>query len=390
MKKHATNAIGSQDVAANFLASQIPELEQVLTDCDMERSSETLRRITDLFVATASQLGEVHIAVFDEVILRLSQRIEFRVRFELAERLADHEKAPPDTVRNLAHDEDIAVAGPVIQRSPRLAEEDLLGLAEGRGQDHLRALSRRRTLSERITDVIVRRGDSQVVRIVAENEGAKFSRDGFSQLVEKARVDVILQRMLQARCDLPAREMSILVEIAREKARESLKQDAFGPAGELIDTTIDKVAAGVVRGTGSRALVDDYSRANAAVAQRAWRAPLSEGDIIEMLQAGEVDEGLVALASMAGLPPATVGRAFHASHFDPLLFIARAAALGWDTFQLFLIEKAGKRPCDAVMADAREAYEKLSVENARRVVQLSLEKGRAQQAIAKRGLMPAG
>lgn len=118
----------------NALASQVPELEEVLAGCNMQRRGETLHRITDLFVATASQLGEAHIAVFDEVILRLSQGIEFRVRVELAERLADHENAPPDTARSLAHDENIAIAGPMLQRSPRLAEADLVLLPNSAGR----------------------------------------------------------------------------------------------------------------------------------------------------------------------------------------------------------------------------------------------------------------
>jgi uncharacterized protein (DUF2336 family) len=387
MKPFATQNIASQNIASRPLASRsltslAPELEEVLAGCDMQRRAETLRRISDLFVATASQLGEEHIAVFDEVIQRLSQGIEFRVRVELAEKLADHEHAPPETARSLAHDENIAVAGPMIQRSPRLLEEDLVTLAEQRGQDHLRALSRRRTLSERITDILVRRGDVQVVRIVAENEGARFSQAGFAQLLEKARVDVILQRMLQARCDIPAREMSILVEIAREKVRESMKRDNVGSAEELIDTTINKVAANVVRGANSRALIDDYSSASAAVAQRAWKAPISEADIVEMLDGDKVDEALVALATVARIPPSMVGRAFHASHYDPLLFIVRAAGIGWDTFQLLLINKAGRRPGASVIAGAREAHEKLSVDTARRIVQLSLEKGRTLHADA--------
>lgn len=378
----ASPPLSSQAYASRSLASLAPELEEALAGCDMQRRADTLRRIADLFVATASQLGENHIAVFDEVIQRLSQGIEFRVRVELAEKLADHERAPPETARTLARDENIAVAGPMIQRSPRLLEEDLVVLAEQRGQDHLRALSRRRTLSERITDILVRRGDAQVVRIVAENEGAKFSQAGFGQLLEKARVDVILQRMLQARCDIPAREMSILVEIAREKVRESMKRDTPGSTDELIDTTINKVAANVVRGTNSRALIDDYSSASAAVAQRAWKAPIAEADIVEMLAGDRIDEALVALATVARIPLAMVGRAFHASHYDPLLFIVRGAGIGWDTFQLLLINKAGRRPGDAVIAGAREAYEKLSVETARRIVKLSLEKGRTLHADA--------
>jgi uncharacterized protein (DUF2336 family) len=361
----------------NKLASLASEIEEVLAGGDSQRRAETIRRIADLFIDNAGTLGEAHVAVFDEVILRLSRGIEFRVRVELAERLADLPNAPPETVRDLALEEDIAIAGPVIQRSPGLREEDLLVLAECRGQEHLRALSRRATLSMRITDVLVRRGDSHVVRLVAENDGAQFSKSGFSQLLEKARTDVILQRMLQARCDLPPREMAILVEIAREKVRETFRGDGSGGKDELIDTTINNVAAKAARSMNSRVLVDDYNGASAKVAQRAWKAPICEKDIVEMLDEDCVDEALVALANLADIPVSMVARAFHASHYDPLLFIIRAAGVKWETFRLLLIAKAGRKPSDAMLQGARDAYDQLTVETAKCIVQLSLEKGRA-------------
>jgi uncharacterized protein (DUF2336 family) len=361
----------------NKLASLVSEIEEVLAGPNLERRAETVRRITDLFIESADGLGEAHVAVFDEVILRLSRGIEFRVRVELAERLADIANAPPETVRDLALEEHIAIAGPLIQRSSQLREEDLLILAEYRGQDHLRALSRRATLSMRITDVLVRRGDAQVVRIVAENDGAQFSQSGFSRLVEKARTDVILQRMLQTRCDLPAREMAILVEIAREKVRETFQGDRSGESDELIDTTINSVAAQATRSMNSRVLVDDYSDASAKVAQRAWKAPICEKDIVEMLDDDSVDEALVALATLANVPVSMVARAFHASHYDPLLLIVRSARVGWETFLLLLIAKAGRKPSETTLQGALDAFNELTVETARHIVQLSAEKGRS-------------
>jgi len=354
----------------------------VLAAGDSTRHAAAIRGITDLFTEHADTLGEAQVAVFDEVILRLSRGIEFRVRVELAERLADIQNPPPDTVRDLALEEDIAIAGPLIQRSSGLREEDLLVLAESRGQDHLRALSRRATLSMRVTDILVRRGDSQVVRLVAENDGAQFSQSGFAQLLEKARIDVILQRMLQARCDLPAREMAILVEIAREKVRETFRAGRSGEADELIDTTIDSVAAKAARNMNSRVLVDDYGEASAKVAQRAWNAPIGEKDIIEMLDDDSVDEALVALASLAGIPVSMVARAFHASQYDPLLFIVRSARVGWETFRLLLIAKAGREPGEATLQSAFDAFDQLAVETAERIVQLSVAKGRALHSTA--------
>ncbi len=361
----------------NRLSSLASEIEQVVASGDPARRSETLQRVTDLFLAQGETLPDMHVAIFDEVILRLARGIEFRVRVELAEKLADHAGAPRATVRELAFDENAEVAAPVIERSPRLDEDDLVDLAERRGQEHLRAMSRRSSLSARVTDILVRRGDSDVVRQVAENDGARFSETGFGELLEKARHDVILQRMLQARCDIPPREMAILVEIAREKVREIFRSDTSSETAELVDTTINDVAADAVRDMSSRVLLDDYAQASAAVAQRAWKSPLSEADIVEMLNGGRVDEALVALAQLSALPVHMVARAYHASHYDPLLFIVRAAGFDWETFRLMLVAKAGRRSNRIMLDGAFDAFRHLSPETARNIVRLGREREKA-------------
>lgn len=352
------------------------EINDLLASDDDERRNERLRRLSTLFVEQSASLAEAHVAVFDEVIQRLSQGIEFRARAELAEKFCRISNAPVNTVRALAFDEHIEVAAPVIQHSPRLTEDDQMLLAEQRGQEHLSALSRRASLSKRVTDVLVRRGDEQVVRLIAENDGAEFSQTGFSQLLEKARTDVVLQRMLQTRCDLPPREMAILVEIAREKVRETFRRDATGSTLEVIDATVNEVAAEAARNMKTRALVDDYRDATIAIAQRVRHAPLCEKDIVEMLENHQVDEALVALAKLTHIPAALVARAFHASAYGPLLFIVRAADLQWETFRLLLISKAGGKPSEAMLEGARDAFRELTAETAKRLIKIGIEKNK--------------
>jgi uncharacterized protein (DUF2336 family) len=130
------------------LVAFVNEVEAAVGSEDPIRRLETLRAITTLFVSQAPSLNETHIGVFDEVILRLSRDVERRARIKLAERLADIGNAPRKVVRDLAYDEAIQVAGPVLERSPRLEEEDLVAIASGHGQDHLLALSRRPALSD--------------------------------------------------------------------------------------------------------------------------------------------------------------------------------------------------------------------------------------------------
>jgi hypothetical protein len=58
------------------------------------------------------------------VISRLAEKIETKARAELAHRLVPAENAPPKTVRMLARDKSIEVAGPILSLSNRLSYDE--------------------------------------------------------------------------------------------------------------------------------------------------------------------------------------------------------------------------------------------------------------------------
>ena len=366
------------------LVSFVSEVESAVASGDPTRHVETLRRMTDLFVEQAPHIAELHVSVFDEVILRLARDIEFRARVELSERLSDVANAPRKIVRELAHDETAEVAGPVLARSTRLAEEDLVAIAQSRGQDHLLALSRRTSLGERVTDVLVERGNERVVRSVAGNEGARFSVRGFDTLVERARADHALQGILTKRQDLPPRQMQALVEIARAQVRDTLGSEFGAGADSAVETALGEAAAAVAERGLTRGLVDDYGAAQAAVERqaRAKGGQLAEDDVAAWLKAGQVEEALAALAQLAGIKVEMVARAYHATHYDPLLFIVRAVRFGWGTFKLLLTVKAGRQPPAEVLRSAFEAFQQLSVQTAQRVVRFTVVRESAQSTDA--------
>lgn len=364
------------------LVSFVNEVEDAIASDDPIRRVDTLRRLTALFVSQAPHLNESHVEIFDEVILRLARDIEFRARVELAERLGDQPKAPRKVVRDLAYDADIQVAGPVLERSPRIDEDDLLAIAADRGQEYLLALSRRSALSERLTDVLVDRGDEAVVRTVAGNDGARFSEHGFTQLLERAREDGGLQGLLRARRDLPPRQLARLVEIAREKVRETLRNEFGEAADEVVDAALDDVASVVTQENNSRMLVDNFEEAVDAVRARANEGGLAEDDVIEWIKAGRVEEALAAIAHLAGMPVEMVARAYRQPHYDPLLFIVRSVRFGWGTFKLLLSLKAGRQPPADMLKSAFEAFQQLSVQTAQRVVRFTAARERAIQPAA--------
>jgi uncharacterized protein (DUF2336 family) len=129
--------------------SLMNDLEAAVQRGSREKRVNALRRITDLFLVAPARLNDAQIHLFDDVLTHLITRVEVKARTELARRLAPIEQAPAEMVRNLAHDDEIAVAGPVLTESRRLTTHDLVGIAQHKGQTHLEV--RRQSCSEHDT-----------------------------------------------------------------------------------------------------------------------------------------------------------------------------------------------------------------------------------------------
>ena len=69
-------------------ASLLVELERALQHGSREKRTETLRRVTNLFLDRADSYSDQHVAVFDGVLGRLIEEIESKARSELSRRLA--------------------------------------------------------------------------------------------------------------------------------------------------------------------------------------------------------------------------------------------------------------------------------------------------------------
>src|SRR4051812_42219345 len=157
------------------LSSIISDLEGAIATGSHETRNRILQGVTDLFVRSAPDYSDEDIVVFDEVIARLAAEIEQSARVLLAICLAPIPNAPPKTIRALAFDNAIEVAGPVLSQSERLSDATLVEIAELKGQVHLLAISQRKFLSHTVTDTLLRRGNEHVTLSIARNNGAKLS-----------------------------------------------------------------------------------------------------------------------------------------------------------------------------------------------------------------------
>src|SRR6202042_2670139 len=181
----------------------LDELQATLAHGTVARRVETLRRVTDLFINGAVDYSNEQIALFDDVFHCLMHHIETSAKALLSNRLAPIPTAPPQTVRALAFDDLIEVAAPVLSLSERLDDETLIETARTKSQAHLMAISIRKVLSGAVTDVLVLRGDDEVVQSTVNNPGAEFSERGFTRLVNRAEGDDDLATCVGLRPSIP-------------------------------------------------------------------------------------------------------------------------------------------------------------------------------------------
>ena len=160
------------------------EVEAAIKAGSTEKHLDTLRQVTDLFLVSADGYSGEQIELFGDVLERLIRTIELRAladvsaRIALAEmstQLASIKQAPPAVVRRLAQNDEISIARPVLTESARLSADDLVELAQTKGEQHLLAISGRWWLTEIVTDALLKRHYPSVSRRLVTNPGARMS-----------------------------------------------------------------------------------------------------------------------------------------------------------------------------------------------------------------------
>jgi uncharacterized protein (DUF2336 family) len=346
-------------------ASLIPELEDVIQRGSPERCAVTLTRITNLFIDGAEKYNERHVGLFDDVLCQLVTEIESKVRAELSRRLAPIANAPAELVRHLAQDNDISVAGPVLQQSARLNENDLVSIAETKGQAHLQAISNRKGIGEVITDVLVRRGDQEVARSVADNATARLSNDAYSALVNRAEKDNILAEKVGRRPDIPPHHFRDLLV----RATEVVQRRLLATAGPDTQSEIRRMLAAISKEFNAVAAPRDYSAAQRTVLGLHRAGQLGEAELSNFAQSNKFEETVATLSALCGVPIEAVDRLAAGERPDPVLILCKAVGFGWPTAKAILLAQPDSRkPNNQALDAAHSNFERLSPSTARRVV----------------------
>jgi uncharacterized protein (DUF2336 family) len=346
--------------------SLIPGLDEIVRSDDPKRRDEAARRISDLFLEGAAGLSPKHVEFFDGILTKLVPGTDLLVRADIADQLASIANAPRNLVCQLALDDEIVIAGPLLRFSPVIDESVLVEIAREKSQEHLLAMTERPTLSTGLTDVIVRRGDQEVVRATASNSGAAFSPTGFSTLVTRASHDGLLTLTVGQRDDLPDENLKDLLAGSMDVIRRRLIETVKPARQAAIKRAMSDMSNLVLPAEGRR----DFDPALRAVRSLQAAGNLTESALLLFAKAYKYEESIAALSAMSGVRIATLDRLISGDRYDPILIVSKVIGLEWATVRALILLRSGPNrvPPQADIEGARVNFTRLMPSTAERVV----------------------
>lgn len=345
--------------------THLQELDEAISRGTPESRVRALWHATDLLIA--GSYSEEEIETFGRVIERLADEIEVEVRAWLSVRLSHFDEAPVNVIRKLAFDDAIEVAGPVLEESVRLDDETLIANVRSKSQSHMLAISRRTSLDENVTDVLVARGNRTVVNSVAANSGARFSGSSLLHMVKRAEGDSILAERLGLRKDIPRNLFQQLIAKASNDVRKRLASERPEMMDEIATSVVD--VAGELQskfGPVSRS----YFVAKRVVTAQHRQGRLTEDSIAGYAMAHKFEEVTIAMSLLSALPVDVIERALLDCNRQTPLILAKALGFSWNTTMALLFLGAKDHRITARdFSDMEREFNRLNVESSRSVLE---------------------
>jgi len=348
----------------NEVKSFLRDLDEAISRGTAESRTRALWHATDLLIA--GRYSDDEIQTFGEVIGRLADEIEIAARAQLAKRMARFKSAPINVIQKLAFDDSIDVAGPVLRESERLDDDTLVTTAKTKSQPHLLAISERKSLGEAVTDVLVTRGNWDVVNSVANNKGARFSDFGFLHMIKRAEGDSILAEQLGLRQDISRHLFQQLIAKASDDVKKRLESER-PEMSDQIQSSVSEVTGELQSKFGP--VSRSYFVAKRLVTQQHQLGNLNENGISGYAQAHKFDEVTIGLSLLCALPSDVIERALLDKNREMLLVLTKALDFSWSTtMSLLFLGAKDHRITAHELKDTETEYGRLNAETSRSVL----------------------
>jgi hypothetical protein len=325
-----------------------------------EKRLELLRRITDSFAVENEGPSPSVQFLLDEIVTKIVGQIEGSDRAAASQSLSRMSHLPDAVATSLAFDNDICVARPIIQDYRGLSNAVLVDLASNGSQTHLEAIAGRNALEPVVTDIVVQRGDGQVVRTLAANHTAQFSRFGMSAMINRAAQDEQLQELLVGRSDLSLEAIGQLLPLVSQQLASRLRSSDLTFAPSVVQDQVINWVSDRKKNIVQVQRSIERIRSGAEKLDNVLDMLVNEKRLFDV---ATVIAGVSDFDRDYGFNLVTQGK------IDNVVVLLRALAVSWATAEGVLalrISKLGSEMCGPMIGEA--AYESVDIAGAQRVV----------------------
>ena len=190
-------------------------------ESDAAERDHLIRNLAQLFSYVSDRCDDEQVAQYDEVLCQLADIVEVEARAHVAKLLAPLERAPGSAVLKLANDV-IEVAGPLLEFSNVLSDDDLIEIAEHRSEAHRVAIASRKGLAGRVGEAIVIHGAEPSVMRLLRNFEAEMTSGLVDRVAQRATGSASLADDLRGRTDVDWSSVRHHVSQAGTRALEAL------------------------------------------------------------------------------------------------------------------------------------------------------------------------
>lgn len=257
-----------------------------------------------------------------EVLRTLANDQLPRVRRILAEELKSATGISADIVERLARDDDILIAGPVLENSPLLSDEFLLEIIESRPvQGTLDAIARRAGLSNALADAVVGTDKEAAVTALLGNKSAQIREETLDELVDRGERVSAWHKPLVVRPSLSARAIRRLTEYVTDSLLAVLAlRDDLAP--EMARELAAKVRKGL-----DQELEPDGASGSDRSCPDAGMDGIDEAAIWRALSKGRREFVVAAIAAKSGIPQGVVDKIVSLSSAKGIVAVTWKAGL---------------------------------------------------------------
>lgn len=345
--------------------ARFAKLVDLARTSDSGKRRELLREVTDLFFQTSDSRSERETALFDDVLKLVAAEMQDEVLAELSELFADAEDAPVGLMRDLAN-HSFEVAGPVLRRSKALDEQTLLQIVNYQSQSHIKAVAQRSTVSEKLSDAIVRLGDDTALDALIRNDGASISRSSMEAAVDRARANSMLHEGVVKRRDIPLDLLNEMYFTVEARLRDQILQRNANVDPATLEAALTKARARVAKAAGDL-------NAEARTAMQFVQARKKEGDLNARLLVSLYREAkqlhfLYGLAELTSVDHTTVADLLERKDIDGLAMLCRAANIERPLFVTLAVLVGGGDGAMQLAEEFGRMYNAVPVEAAQRAM----------------------